>query len=92
MIRLVGSTDPHRSAVRFEPIGPAPRSRLIAALVVGPILWLGALVAAAWVSAYTWAIGRGLLVTFASFVVALIVLALMRAGRRREERRYEDRR
>jgi len=64
---------------------------LIAALIFGPILWLIALIVVAWLVAYTWAIELGLLVALASFVVSLFVLALLRDGRRREERDYAAR-
>ncbi|HXV34319.1 MAG TPA: hypothetical protein VD769_09935 [Gaiellaceae bacterium] len=81
-------SDPERPSVRFDPLQPVSRARLIARLVYGPLLWLVALVAVAWVVTHRWAIQVGLVVTFASFLVALALLALLRAGRRREERRY----
>ena len=58
--------------------------------MLGPLLWLVALAVAAWFFEYTWAIAVGLAVTVASFVVALVVLALLRRGRVRQERRYVD--
>ena len=78
-------------SVRFEPLRPMSRGRLIVALVIGPVLWLVALVVAAWLFDYSSAIALGLLVTVASFLVSLVVLALLHAGRRRQERRYADR-
>ena len=78
-------------SVRFEPLRPASRGRLIAGFVLGPALWLVALVAAAWSFDYRLATGLGLLVTAASFFVSLIVLVLLHAGRRRQERRYAER-
>ena len=80
-----------RRSVRFEPLRPASRGRLIAGFVVGPVLWLLALIAGAWLFNYSWAIALGLLVSVASFLVSLLVLALLRAGRRRQERQYADR-
>ena len=80
-----------RPSVRFEPLRPASRGRLIAGFVLGPVLWLLALIVAAWLFDYSWAIALGLLVTVASFLVSLLVLALLHAGRRRQERRYADR-
>jgi hypothetical protein len=72
-----------RPVVRFEPLRPVSRGRLIAAFVLGPILWLVALVVAALLFDYSSSIALGLLVTAASFVVSLLVLALLHARRRR---------
>jgi hypothetical protein len=80
-----------RPVVRFEPLQPASRGRLVAAFLLGPIVWLIALIVAAWVLEYTSAIELGLLVALASFVVSLVALALLRAERRRAERRYAER-
>ena len=63
---------------------------MIVGVVVGPLLWLVALAAVAWFFEYTWAIALGLLVTVASFVVALVALALLRRARVRQEKRYVD--
>ena len=78
--------------MRFEPLHPASRRSLVAGVILGPLLWLLVLAIAAWVYEYTWAIGLGLVVTVASFVVSLVVLAVLRAGRERQERRHVDRR
>ena len=80
-----GSTSPFGRCV------PRRGPKLIAALVLGPILWLVALLVASWLLDRTDAIELGLLVTAASFVLAAVVLSLLRLGRRREERRYADR-
>ena len=79
-----------RSPVRFEPLYPASRSSLIVGVVVGPLLWLVVLALGAWVFQYSWAIALGLLVVVFTFVVALIVLSLLRAWRVRQEKRYVD--
>jgi presenilin-like A22 family membrane protease len=79
-----------RPSARFEPLRPASRGRLIAGFVLGPVLWLSALVVGAWLFDHTSAVALGLLVAVASFLVSLLVLALLRAGRRRQERRYAD--
>ena len=84
------SSESERPSVRFEPLRPASRGRLIAAFVLGPLLWLGGLVSAAVVLERSWAIAVGLLVTLASFIVSLVVLALVHAARRRQEKRYVD--
>ena len=78
--------------MRFEPLHPASRRSLVAGVVLGPLLWLLLLAIAAWVFEYSWSIGLGLAVTVASFVVSLVVLAVLRAGRERQEKRYVDRR
>ncbi len=82
--------DVARSSVRFEPLHPASRASLITGVVIGPLLWLIVLSLAAWVFDYSWAIALGLLVVVVTFVVALIVLSLLRAWRVRQERRYVD--
>ncbi len=91
MIDLAVSSDTEPSSASFEPLRPASGWRLALAFVLGPLVWLAALVAAAWLLANSQVIELGLLVTVVSFLVSLIVLALLRAGRRREERRYVDR-
>jgi hypothetical protein len=78
------------ASVRFEPLHPASRASLIAGVVLGPLLWLVALAIAAWVFEYSWAIAFGLAVTVASFFVSLVVLALLREARVRQEERYVD--
>ena len=78
------------SSVRFEPLDPAPRRSLIAGVVLGPLLWLVALSITAWALEYSWAIAVGLLVTVASFLVALVVLVLLRAARVRQEQEHVD--
>jgi hypothetical protein len=75
----------------FRPLRPESRPKLIAAIVLGPVLWLVALLVAAAVLARTNTIEIGLLLTAGSFVIAAVVLGLLRLGRRREERRYADR-
>ena len=72
----------------FEPLRPASRARLILVYVVGPIIWLAAIVGVAVVLRHTRAIARGLLITTVSFLLALVVLLLLHARRRRQERRY----
>jgi xanthine/uracil permease len=73
---------------QFRPLRPAPRRKLIAAIVVGPFLWVIALVLAAIAIHRTDAVGIALLIAGTSFAVAFLVLVVVRRGRRREERRY----
>lgn len=84
------SRDVAGAPLRFEPLRPASRARLILGAIVGPLLWLAALALGALVLEYSWAIALGLAVAFASFVLALIVLLVLHAARGREERRYVD--
>lgn len=77
---------------RFRPLGEVATWRLVLVVTVGPVMWVVALLVGAWVVEETDAIETGLAITAGSFVLALVVLSLMRAGRRREERRYVDRR
>ena len=60
------SSEPDRPTMRFEPLRPASRGRLIAGFMLGPLLWLVALLVAAWLFDYSWAIALGLLVTVVS--------------------------
>ena len=84
------SGEPDRPSVRFEPLRPASRARLVAGLLVGPVLWVVTLVVGAWLFDYSSAIVLGLLVALAAFLVSLIGLGLVYAARRRQERRYAD--
>jgi peptidoglycan/LPS O-acetylase OafA/YrhL len=86
------SSEQERQAVLFEPLRPASRGRVVAALVLGPILWLVALIVAAWVFNHHSRIVLGLLVTVVSFFISLLVLAVVHAARRRQEERYAQRR
>ena len=70
---------------------PASGPKLIAALVLGPIMWVVALMVASWLLDRTDAIELGLLLVAGSFLLAVVVLSLLRLGRRREERRYAAR-
>ena len=78
--------------MRFEPLRPASRGRLVAAFLLGPILWLAALIVAAVLLEFTGAILIGLAVTAGSFALSMLVLGLVYAARRRDERRYAERR
>ncbi len=64
---------------------------MIAAIVLGPVLWLVSLVVVAWLLERTDLIELGLAITAGSFVFAATVLGVLRLGRKREERRYLDR-
>ena len=85
------NSDPESSIVRFEPLRPASRKRLLVGVVVGPLLWVVALITVAWVLHFTSAIELGLLIALISAVVSTIVLVLMRQSRVHEEERYAAR-
>ncbi|MGZ4292296.1 MAG: hypothetical protein ACXVQQ_06835 [Gaiellaceae bacterium] len=91
MIRVAVSNESESSIVRFEPLHPASRKRLLVGVVVGPLLWIVALITVAWVLHYTSAIELGLLIVLISAVVSTIVLVLLRQSRVREEKRYAAR-
>jgi hypothetical protein len=71
----------------FVPLRPVPRGRLVVRVVVGPLLWLVALLVAAIVLHRTRAIELGLLIAFGCVLVSVVVLLVLRSGRNREQRR-----
>jgi membrane protein DedA with SNARE-associated domain len=73
----------------FEPLRPASGTKLVLAAVIGPIAWVIAWMVAAWLIVHTDAIELGLLITIASFLIAVPILGLLAWGRNREERRFE---
>jgi membrane-associated phospholipid phosphatase len=85
------SNDPESTPVRFEPLRPASRKRLLLAVVVGPLIWVVALSTVAWVLHISSAIELGLLIALISAAVSTIVLPLVRHGRIRQEERYAAR-
>lgn len=83
--------DSERHLGRVEPLtplGPVSRRRLIARIVVAPLLWLVALVVVAITTRRTDAIGFGLLIALGAMVLSAVVLALLRAARDRERTDY----
>jgi hypothetical protein len=79
-------------AARFRPLRLASRRQLLAVVLGGSAMWIGALVVVAWLLERTDAIELAVLITVAAFVVASLVLGALRAGRAREETRYAGRR
>ncbi len=76
---------------RFEPMRKASGPRLVAAVVLGPFLWVVGLVIVAVLVHKSDAIELGVLIAVGSILVAVPILILARLGRRREERRYAAR-
>jgi Flp pilus assembly protein TadB len=87
------SRDRHLERVEpFTALHPVSRPQLVVRVILGPLLWLVALVVAAIVLHRIYAIEVGILVAFVSLVVSLLVLLLLRGGRNRERERFADRR
>jgi hypothetical protein len=75
-----------RISARFWPRRRAtPAKRAVALFLVGPLLWVVALIAIAFVVKRSDVVEIGLLITAASIAVALVFLVPMRLVRRREE-------
>jgi uncharacterized membrane protein YoaK (UPF0700 family) len=76
---------------RFRPMRTASGQRLMAAIVLGPFLWVVGLVIVAVLVHRTDAVEFGVLIAVASILVAVPILIALRLGRQREERRYAAR-
>jgi membrane protein DedA with SNARE-associated domain len=76
---------------RFRPTRTASGPSLIAAIVIGPFLWVAGLVIVAVLVHKSDAIELGVLIAVGSILVAVPILIVVRLGRRREERRYAAR-
>ena len=76
---------------RFRPMRTPSGLRLVAAIVLGPFLWVLGLEIVAVVLHRGDAIEVAVLVVAASILVAVPILLIQRLGRRREERRYGSR-
>lgn len=74
----------------FTPLRPVTRRQVTVRLVLGPLLWLVALVVVAIVVRRTDAIELGVLVAAAALAVSIVMLSLLRVGRDRERRRYAE--
>lgn len=85
------SNDSEPSIVQFEPLRPASRKRLLLGIVIGPFLWLVALITVAVVLHLTSAIELGLLIALITAALSTIILLLLRQGRVRQEKRYAAR-
>jgi Flp pilus assembly protein TadB len=83
------SGPPRHADDLFRPLRPASGWRLVAAVILGPFAWFVAFTVVAWLVEKSDAVEIGLLITLGSFVVGLIALLVLRAGRNRERRRYD---
>lgn len=75
----------------FVPLRKESRTKLLFALVVGPIAWLLAAIAVVYLVHRTRAIVFGAEVTLAAFVISMILLPILHWGRNREELAYRRR-
>ena len=71
---------------RFSPLRLASRSTVVVVYILGPLLWVGALILISYLVQAQDAIEIGLLVAAAAFVVAVVLLLPQRALRLRRER------
>jgi hypothetical protein len=78
---------PPEAPARFTPLQTASPGRRVLVLVVGPLLWLAAIVVVGIVVHRSDAVGYGLSVTAIAFLVSLGVSALARRSRLRDERK-----
>jgi hypothetical protein len=77
---------------RFAPLRPPSRSRLVVLYLVGPLLWVAALVVLSVVLRVRDAVEIALLITAVSFAAAFVLLVPQRAQRvRRENERASPR-
>jgi uncharacterized membrane protein (UPF0136 family) len=86
------STSEHASVTTappsgFKPLRRATRPELVALFTLGPLLWVAAVVAVAYVVHQGEAIGIALLVLAGALLVAVVVLVPMRIRRVRMERK-----
>jgi hypothetical protein len=73
---------------RFSPLRRAPRSTRVALYILGPLLWLVALILVSLLVREQDAIETGLLIAGAAFVVAVVLLLPQRMLRVRSEREH----
>ena len=71
---------------RFTPLARASRAQRATVLVVGPLLWLAAVIFVGVIVDRGNAVEIGLVVALVAFVLSLLVSALARRRRLREER------
>jgi hypothetical protein len=87
--RRIGTTSgrdtPPRNAEVFEPLHPAPRRRVTAGLLLGPLVWLVALVVLALVLRERNAVEIGVLIALIALVLGLACLAPQYVFRIRRE-------
>jgi hypothetical protein len=94
--RLGATGDTERGATqrelpaRFTPLQTASVSRRVLVFVVGPLLWLGAIIVVGVVVDRDGVVEASLLVTLIAFVLGLALSVIARRRRLREEREAEQ--
>lgn len=83
MAQPPAEAEPHPE---FVPLRPASRPRRLALFIIGPLLWVGGIVAVAYSVHHGEAIGIALAVLGAALLIALLSLLPMRWRRVRAER------
>jgi uncharacterized membrane protein YhaH (DUF805 family) len=73
---------------RFSPLRRAPRSARVALYLLGPLLWVAALIVVSLLVHQQNAVETGLLVAAVAFVVAVVLLFPQRMLRVRREREH----
>jgi len=73
---------------RFSPLRRAPRSTRLALYLLGPLLWVAALILVSLLVREQDAVETGLLVAAVAFVVAVVLLLPQRLLRLRREREH----
>jgi hypothetical protein len=73
---------------RFAPLRRAPRSTRVALYILGPLLWVAALIVVSLLVREQDAIETGLLFAGGAFVVAIVMLLPQRMLRVRSEREH----
>jgi hypothetical protein len=84
-----GRETPARSAQAFEPLRPAPRRNVTVGFLLGPFIWLVALVVLAFVLRERDAVEIGLLIALIALILGLAFLAPQYAFRVRRERKWK---
>jgi hypothetical protein len=79
------------SANPFEPLQRGGRMKIALMFLCGPVLWLGALVVALFLTKHSNAIEIGLLISFGMFVISTIALFAIYTSRLRQEARERSR-
>jgi hypothetical protein len=73
---------------RFTPLRPAPRSRRLVLYLLGPLLWVVALISVGSLVVKKNAVEIGLLIALAAFALAIVLLLPQRTLRIRREQEH----
>jgi hypothetical protein len=73
---------------RFAPLRPAPRSRRLVLYLLGPLVWVVALIIVGALVVKKDAVEIGLLIALSAFALAIVLLLPQRALRLRREQEH----